>query len=153
MTATAHAIVGAAIATKFTNPAISLPLALVSHFVCDKVPHWDVMTDKGKPRGRLYRELVLDYLLSLLVVLLYIVLFKPETNPVLIFASVLVAQSPDWFEAPFLLLKLNFMGSQSFYRFQKWSHDVWFDSRLKAPWGVVTEAAVMLLFFLWGISR
>ncbi|MEK7521934.1 MAG: hypothetical protein AAB599_04015 [Patescibacteria group bacterium] len=36
-----HAVVGAAIAAKVGNPALSLPLALASHFVLDMVPHWN----------------------------------------------------------------------------------------------------------------
>lgn len=41
MLETPHALVGAAIATKIPNPAISLPLAFASHFVLDMIPHWN----------------------------------------------------------------------------------------------------------------
>lgn len=36
-----HAAVGAAIATKIPNPVISIPLVLASHFLLDRVPHWN----------------------------------------------------------------------------------------------------------------
>lgn len=36
-----HVAVGAAIATKIPNPLIGLPLALASHFLLDRVPHWN----------------------------------------------------------------------------------------------------------------
>lgn len=153
MTATAHAIVGVAIATKFPNPWVALPLALISHFVCDKVPHWDVMTDKGKPMPQLVRELAADYLISYLFVALFILFFKPQVNPILLYASALIAQAPDWLEGPYKLLNKDFLFSKFAYKIQSVSHDLWFDSRLKAPWGIVTQAATVLLFFFWAIWK
>src|SRR5665213_1220069 len=41
MTATNHALTGTAIAVVVRQPTLALPLALVSHFVCDAIPHWD----------------------------------------------------------------------------------------------------------------
>jgi hypothetical protein len=40
MTATNHYITGVAIATLIPNPAVALPLALLSHFVLDALPHF-----------------------------------------------------------------------------------------------------------------
>ena len=42
MTATAHALVGGAIAASAINPAIGLPLAALSHPILDMIPHWDL---------------------------------------------------------------------------------------------------------------
>ncbi|MFH1971517.1 MAG: hypothetical protein ABIJ05_04005, partial [Patescibacteria group bacterium] len=41
MLETPHIIVGAAIASKITNPLLSIPISFVSHFVLEKVPHWN----------------------------------------------------------------------------------------------------------------
>jgi len=41
MLETPHVAVGIAIATKFPNPWVAIPLAFASHFVLDKVPHWN----------------------------------------------------------------------------------------------------------------
>jgi len=41
MLETPHVAVGVAIATKFPNPWVSIPLALLSHVVLDKIPHWN----------------------------------------------------------------------------------------------------------------
>ena len=41
MTAPAHALTGALIGLSISNPAIALPLAVASHFVCDVIPHYD----------------------------------------------------------------------------------------------------------------
>jgi membrane-bound metal-dependent hydrolase YbcI (DUF457 family) len=44
MTAVNHAVTGSIIAATINNPAISLPLALVSHFVLDALPHFGAHT-------------------------------------------------------------------------------------------------------------
>lgn len=41
MLETPHVLVGAAIAVKIPNPLISIPLAFSSHFILEKVPHWN----------------------------------------------------------------------------------------------------------------
>lgn len=41
MLETPHVAVGIAIASKFPNPWVSIPLSLASHFVLDKIPHWN----------------------------------------------------------------------------------------------------------------
>jgi hypothetical protein len=38
---TPHVLVAAAIAYKIGNPLLALPLALGSHFILEKVPHWN----------------------------------------------------------------------------------------------------------------
>jgi len=38
---TPHVVVAAAIAVNVANPALAIPLALGSHFVLEKVPHWN----------------------------------------------------------------------------------------------------------------
>ena len=50
MLETPHVIVGAAIATKVVNPALALPLAFGSHFILERVPHWNphLNTEKNK---------------------------------------------------------------------------------------------------------
>lgn len=44
MLETPHVAVGAAIAVKVANPLISLPLAFGSHFLLDRIPHWNPHT-------------------------------------------------------------------------------------------------------------
>ncbi|HJY98381.1 MAG TPA: hypothetical protein VJ227_01565 [Patescibacteria group bacterium] len=41
MLETPHVAVGVAIATKFPNPFVAIPLAFASHFVLDKIAHWN----------------------------------------------------------------------------------------------------------------
>lgn len=151
MTATGHALVGAAIVTKIPDLRISLPLVLISHFVLDKLPHWDPMTNrKAKSVNLVLTETVIDVVLGLALVGLIFVFFLRK-NPVTMFAGALVSYSPDMFEAPYVLFKLNFAPSYYLYRFQKWIHDLGFNARAQAPWGVITQVLVVAVFLLWAL--
>jgi len=67
MTATAHALIGASLAAKFSNPLLGIPLAILSHFIFDIIPHWDLGTNhRNKSMTRLRIEAVFDVLLVFL---------------------------------------------------------------------------------------
>lgn len=142
MTATGHAIVGAAIATQVTNPLLALPLAFLSHYVCDKLPHWDVMTDDKKPKKLVIIESAIDVFLSVFLVWLIFFYFLKFTDPILIFAGAFMAQLPDWFEVPYNVFKIKLPIIYNKHRIQERVHDIWFDSRMSAPWGMVPQAVV-----------
>lgn len=148
MTATGHALVGASIASLVPNPAISLPLAILSHFLGDKLPHWDVMTDKGKSKRQIFFQATLDVLVGFLLVGIIFIGYWHSPNPVVILLGAFAAQLPDWLELPYFLFGKNFPVAYQNYKIQKWVHDAWFDSRLPAPWGVVTQTVIVLLFLL-----
>ena len=44
MLQTPHVVVGTAIAIKVGRPELAIPLAFLSHFVLDRVPHWNPHT-------------------------------------------------------------------------------------------------------------
>lgn len=50
MTATNHALTGAAIATIIKQPLLAVPLAFVSHFVCDALPHFGLGLQFGSKK-------------------------------------------------------------------------------------------------------
>ena len=41
MTATAHVLIGGAIAASVPDPALGITLAALSHPILDMIPHWD----------------------------------------------------------------------------------------------------------------
>jgi hypothetical protein len=47
MTATNHALTGAAIATLVRQPILAVPLAFASHFACDALPHFGLQLKFG----------------------------------------------------------------------------------------------------------
>jgi len=65
-----HTAVGAAIATKIPNPFLAIPLAFLSHFLLDLIPHWNPSlyreTKKyGKPTKKSTWFVIGDVILSL----------------------------------------------------------------------------------------
>lgn len=67
-----HTVIGAAIGTKIPNPLISIPLAFISHFLLDLIPHWNPSlyweTKKyGRPSKRSTIIVAIDTLVSLAV--------------------------------------------------------------------------------------
>lgn len=153
MTATGHAIIGAAIATQVGNPLIAIPLAFFSHYLCDKLPHWDAMTIKTKSKTTVLIQSTIDVLLSFLVTWLIFIAFLGFKNQGLILICAFTAQLPDWFEVPYMAFKIKLPLLYNKYRLQERVHEVWFNSNLEAPWGIITQvivcaAAVVLVAYL-----
>lgn len=91
MTATNHAITGAFIATIIKQPLLAVPLAFLSHFVCDALPHFDVGFKFGDRRMFLY--LMADGLAALVAAAF--LLSQGVDNPVLLAVCGFAAMSPD----------------------------------------------------------
>jgi hypothetical protein len=93
MRAINHALTGAAVGLVVTNPAIALPLAIMSHFVLDTVPHHT--DDERFPKGSKAFNLILlaDALLCGLLVL--VLFFSVPGNWLLPAVCAFLATSPD----------------------------------------------------------
>lgn len=148
MTATAHALIGASIAVRVTNPIIGIPLSIASHFAADLIPHWDAGTNhRKKSMTRLKLEAALDVLLGFALVLL---LFRNLVEPTYLFTMVIAAQLPDWLEAPSWMFNLKF---PPFSWFDFLSHKI--QTRMQLPWGLVTQVVVvgLVLFLTFSTSK
>ena len=148
MTLTAHSLIAAAIVSKITNPVVGLPLVLISHLVADKVPHWDVMTNKSKTKKTIAIQTFCDIILGFTLAGVFFFL-RPGIDPVYFFLAVLISQSPDLLEAPYIIPHLGNPISTGVYNFQHYIHDLWFDARKEAPWGIVTQVLAVSAFLLW----
>lgn len=93
MTGTNHFLAGATIGLSISAPVVALPLAFVSHFVLDALPHFGVEYDpKIKKRPNSFKYVVrLDVLLLSLILLLAI-----STQSWVVPACMLLALSPDF---------------------------------------------------------
>lgn len=95
MLSISHAVTGAFIAVKVTNPALAIPLILLSHYLEDAVPHWDVGTGLTKgtksPRSAIQHE-VIDLALAAILVLVF---FPPPSYQLSSLFS-LFLQPPIW---------------------------------------------------------
>ncbi len=102
MTATNHALTGALIGLIVGEPLIAVPAALVSHFVCDAIPHYGMPTLKLKEQrlksDGFNRYLAADSSLCVLLVLT-LALAHPEHWQLAVICAFLAA-SPDllWFD-------------------------------------------------------
>jgi ABC-type glycerol-3-phosphate transport system permease component len=111
MLETPHVAVGAAIAIKVANPALSLPLALGSHFLLDRIPHWNPHTYTETIKyGRLQKSSLIiagvDTALALALGLsIAFSLYSDYTKIATVIAACFLSVLPDLVKSPFYLFK------------------------------------------------
>lgn len=136
MTATAHALIGGAIAASIPNPSIGLPLAAASHPILDMIPHWDFGWGwKKKTKLVLFAQSIFD--LSLGVTLTFI-LFGSHVDKLYLIFAIFMAEVWDILQMPYLLFNWKFFPFSAFYNF---GHDT--NGRAKLPWGILTQAVTI----------
>jgi hypothetical protein len=99
MTATNHVATGVLIAILAGNPWIALPLALVSHVVCDSMPHYGM--DPIKYLRIFVPALLLD--MTLAATILLVLLVTQPAHYQLLMACGILAASPDLLSIPFFI--------------------------------------------------
>lgn len=94
MLSTPHLLVGAAIVKAVPNPAISLPLALLSHFVLDTIPHWD-----GSPKApfglKTTAGIILDYAFGASLIL-FLTFGQENPSQYLLWLGAFLGTLPDF---------------------------------------------------------
>lgn len=151
MLETPHVAVGIAIATKFPNPWIAIPLAAASHFVLDKVPHWNphlyTETQKaGHPSKNSTMLALIDIGTSLVLGGAFAVRALPNSNlAILILACSFASVASDVIKYPYYYFHLR----------QKWLVKwVNFERSLQVDtksvfWGLVTQSLVIAASLWW----
>lgn len=142
MLETPHVVVGAAIATKIANPYLSLPLSFLSHFLLERVPHWNPHLNKEiKEHGHitiLSTAIVIGDVAASLILGTYIASLKlPDygysaTILIACFLSVL----PDVVEGPYFFFKMKYPLIIPWIKFQK---------SLQADTGILLGIATQLI--------
>lgn len=102
MTAPNHALTGAVIGLTISNPLVSLPLAFLSHFVCDAIPHYDPPGEDGPKRFK-SKRFVYEFLVGGATVCLLVVLLLAVARPqhwLTAAVCAFLAASPDLFWIP-----------------------------------------------------
>lgn len=155
MTETAHALVAGAIASKFPNPIVAVPLAFTSHFIMDSVPHWDIGTNWRTRTKSLTGVLAIaETLIGITVTYFF---FGGKVPGLTLGLTVAASLLPDWAETPWYIFfarkdkhvpakgagfweKLTF----SIYRWENFFH-----RKEKSPfWGILTQVAAVAFFVL-----
>jgi hypothetical protein len=141
MTATAHSLVGGAIAAWVPDPILGLTLSAASHPILDMIPHWDEGWGwRNKSKQRIFIESFLD--LAFGVVITYII-FGSFTNIWYLGACILAANIWDILMVPYLF-GYKFFPFSWVYKIQSKCQ-----GKAKLPWGILTQVAtVMVVFFL-----
>lgn len=150
MLETPHVVVGAAIATKIGNPLLAIPLAFVSHFLLEKVPHWNphISTEKKK-YGKVTRQstiiIIVDVMLSLAMGSAIALQNLPDLALVTtVYLASFAAVLPDVIEAPYFFLNMKSKFLEKWAAFQK---SLQVDAPI-AP-GLATQLITIIATFWW----
>lgn len=145
MTATGHAIIGTVIAAKIADPAIAIPVAILSHIAADAFPHWDTGTNKKKKsHAAFFAQSLVDLSASFVFPYILAVTLFPQTNIIYLYVIVFFAQFLDWISVPYVFFKWRFPPFSWPYLFQ-----ISFDNRLDKPWGIILQAALLLFLIIF----
>lgn len=150
---TPHIAVGAAIGVAVANPILAIPLAFASHFILEKVPHWNphlnTETQKyGKPTKQSTYIVIVDISVALVIGSYIAYQALPDTSRVLtILACCLAASLPDIVEGPYFFLRQRSEKIKRWIAFQK---SIQSDTSL-VP-GLITQAITVGLALFWALT-
>ncbi len=153
MLETPHVIVGAAIATKVVTPALAIPLAFASHFILEKVPHWNPHlnseTEKyGRPSKQSTYIVIADVAASLALGGYVASRAIPDWGQTAtILAACFAAALPDILEGPYFFLNMRSQIVKKWINFQK---SIQVDIPL-IP-GLIIQVITIFLAFWWIFS-
>lgn len=133
MTGSNHVVAGALIATVVQQPVAAIPLAFLSHFVLDALPHYGDTDQRSWLNRHFSYVLIIDGLITT-IFLMSILILQPSGWLVMIIAG-LVAVSPDLLWLPYYLayLKHEHKEDTKLAAFLKWIQ--WGER----PWGIYVE--------------
>jgi len=146
MLSIAHGATGALIASKIPNPLISLPLIILSHYIEDRIPHWDVgqgLTKKKKSKkAAFFEELLFDFPLS--IIFIYFVFQVGHPFDWRIWLGWFTGLLPDFLEFPYLFLGMKFFPIKQLAKLHAFVHR----STPDKLWGILPQIFVILLVML-----
>ena len=143
MLSTPHLLVGATVGSFTRNPLAAFAAGFVSHFIMDRVPHWD-----WKPTG--WKMIALTFAEFFFGAGLLFFLTKNSSNPFLIWAGAVGGVCPDALAAPYYLLHQEIKVLEPLRRF----HNLTQTGNNKFPKiaGILTQILVLIITTLF-LSR
>lgn len=153
MTATNHALTGAFIGIAIGNPWIAIPAALLSHFVCDAIPHFGVKKLRHEWVGSTTFRKFLTFDACLCVILVLVLAFLRPEHWLLASFTAFMATSPD------LMWIKGFVRDQKHQKqipVKKWNMLMKFHKTIQwfeRPAGAITELLWVpaMLLLIWAI--
>jgi hypothetical protein len=150
---TPHVVVGAAIASRVTNPVLSLPLVLGSHFILDMIPHWNPhlsseVEKSGKPSRQSVNIVIADASLALIAGFLIASRALPNiAHTVTILLSCFISVLPDIVEGPYFFLGQRNKTVKKWIDFQKS-----IQSNASAIPGLITQFITIAASLWWVLA-
>lgn len=124
MTATNHALTGALIGLTISNPVLALPLAFLSHFALDAIPHFDPPGNEKERLGAKSFPLQLLADATLCFLLVVALALSHPRHWLTAAISAFLATSPDLFWIPkFVAARRSgklLANTNWFWRFHSW---------------------------------
>ncbi len=153
MTATAHALVAGAIASKFPDPTTAITLSLLSHFIMDTVPHWDVGTSWRNRSKSVTGILAIGETLAGIGI--SFIVFRSSASLPTLALSIFFSLLPDWLETPWYIFfahQKKHTPTSSASILEKITYKIYkienlFHTKAQFPLGFVTQI-VTVIFFL-----
>jgi hypothetical protein len=147
MLLTPHTIVGIAIATNIPNPYLAVILAFLSHFLGDKIPHWDFYSNtKREERVVGWRPLAVmgDLAIGVAVGVFFTCYYLFVKNDTLLAVTVFFCGVAS--VLPDALSSLTIVGGKE-NRFLKILNKIQSKMQFQAPlpWGIITQVIVIIL--------
>jgi len=144
-----HAMVGAAIATAIPDPRISLPLALLSHFVTDYIPHWNPhLNTELKTSGKISTQSKIIILVDAgAALMLGTYIAATSGNFIVIMLACFLAVAPDVAEIPYYFLGMKIGWIEKLIAWQR-THQ-WNTSPF---WGILTQILVIIVSLYFTLS-
>lgn len=149
MLETPHVLIGAVIATAIPNPAVALPLALVSHFVTDYIPHWNPhINTELKATGKISTRSKLIILLDAgLALMLGTYIAATRGNFIMIMLACFLAVLPDVAEIPYYFLGMKIGWVDKLIVWQR-NHQ-W---NVKPVWGILSQVIIVAVCLYFTLS-
>ncbi len=141
MTAVNHIMTGALLAATIRQPVLAVPLAFLSHFVLDALPHFGVAAKSIAERNKnwLFRTVLsLDVVLTAATIVLLPMYFMVKVSVGLLLACMTAAWLPDlaWIRCFLRELRTNIRVPEKGF---SWFHAA--IQRYERPWGLAVEVA------------
>lgn len=147
MLLTPHTLVGIAIATNISNPAVAIITAFISHFLGDKLPHWDFYSNtKREERVVGWRpiavmgDLAIGVAVGVAFTCYYLWVKNDLTMALTVFFCGIASVLPD------ALSSLTIVGGKE-GRFLKTLNKIQSKMQFQAPlpWGILTQVLVIII--------
>ena len=114
MTATAHAIIGAALAAKIGEPMSLAFASTTSHLLMDCIPHWDFGANwRLRSKWATGTFAIFD---SVIGITLAYFLFWGKAPISLLTIGILSSELPDWLQTPWFLFFARNRGKNGFFK-------------------------------------